>query len=132
MTDLTMLLLYIVPVLQLDGTAIITGLIESSPTMAVAGLFGWYMHKQGLKKDAALKEAEIKHTKLVERFFADTEKRILSEQQQLNLIEKIIERTDALPSVVQQGIALLERNQKEIREDQKALREDLKYIQNKK
>lgn len=114
------LLLY--ALLSIDGAAIITSLVESSPTMAVAGLFGWFMYKQNEKKDAALIEAEKAKSALTERLIADKEKRIISEQEQISLLRSVVERIDNIPPAVKEGVERLERNQEALKSDIKELR----------
>ena len=108
--------------LLIDGGTIITSLIDSSPTMAVAGLFGWYMYRQSEKKDAALVEAEKAKSSLTERLIADKEKRIISEQEQINLLKSVVERIDGIPVIVKEAVERLVRNQVELRAEIKELR----------
>lgn len=106
----------------IDGGAIITNLLEGSPTMAVAGLFGWFMYRENGKKDLALVESEKTKSALTERLIADKEKRILSEQEQINLLRSVVERIDGIPPSIKDGINRLERNQIALKEDIKELR----------
>lgn len=112
--------------LAIDGSAIITTLIESSPFTAIGALFGWYMYKQNESKDAALIESEKAKSVLVERLIDDKEKRIISEQQQMTLLEKIIDKTGDIPVILKEGITRLEKNQGELKDDLKELKNIIK------
>lgn len=91
--------------------------------MAVAGLFGWYMHRQGEKKDEALRKAQSDISNLTQRLIDDKEKRILSEQQQISMLKELIDKTGSIPAALREGILRLEQNQKDLKKDIQSLKE---------
>jgi len=107
----------------LDGGAIITGLLENSPFAALGCLFGWYMYSDIKSKKAELVEADKAKTALVERLINAQESRLISDGQFRSSLEKIIDKTGDIPTVIKEGLFRLEQNQVGMKADLTALKE---------
>ena len=106
----------------LDGGAIITGLLENSPFAAIGALFGWYMYSDIKRKNKELEKADAAKSVLTDRLISAQESRLISDGQFRASLEKIIDRTGDIPTVIKDGLNRVEKNQSEIKADLQAIK----------
>jgi hypothetical protein len=101
----------------IDVGEILSELLDKSPVLAIASVLIWWGYKQLEKKDTKIESVSKEKSELVAKLLQANEDRLNSDNQSRLLLQSIIDGSGQTHERLKEGLARLEKNQVEIKQE---------------